>query len=299
MTRLRADALIVLCAALWGFAFLLQKSAMAHLGPMTFIAARAGVAALVLLPLAMIEHGRSTSRLTYADLAFVLPGAGAFLTAALFQQFGIKTASVTNTGFLTALYVIATPFLSFALTGRSIAPTVWLAAALSFAGTWLLGAGTVGGFGHGDWLIAISALFWALHIVVLGLAAPRRPVLFTALQFGAVAVVALAGALLWETINLAELEAAAPQILYVGTISTALTFTLFTVALRATSPAEAAIVASSDTLFAAFFAWLLLGERLTPLGTAGAMAILAGVVIVNRAARPGTGTTGSARAGSA
>ncbi len=66
-------------------------------------------------------------------------------------------------------------------------------------------------------------------------------------------------------------------------LSGALTFTALTLALRATSPTEAAIIISTDTLFAALGAWLLLGEHMTGIGAIGAVAILAAVLTVQLA----------------
>ena len=59
-------------------------------------------------------------------------GAGAiggvlfFLGAAL-QQMGLVTATVTNTGFLTALYVVVTPLLVWLFEGRAPGLLVWIA----------------------------------------------------------------------------------------------------------------------------------------------------------------------------
>ena len=52
MSRLNADIALLLAAAVWGVAFLFQKSAMDHVGPLAFIAARAALAAVALAPLA-------------------------------------------------------------------------------------------------------------------------------------------------------------------------------------------------------------------------------------------------------
>jgi drug/metabolite transporter (DMT)-like permease len=281
MTRIRADLLLLACAAIWGFAFLFQKSAMSHIGPLTFVAARGLLAALVLAPLAVLEHRRSQIAISKPFVLIGLCAGGAFVIASFLQQAGLKTASVTNTAFLTALYVVATPFISFAITRKVISPLIWAAVGLSFAGTWLLGGGTLGGFGIGDWLVAACAFFWALHLVIAGFAAPMgRSVLFSVIQFLVVGVVALIGALLFETITLETLRAAAPDILYVGVLSTALTFTILTMTLRATSPAEAAILVMTETLFAAFGAWLILNEKLTLVSWLGAAAILAAALIV-------------------
>jgi len=288
MRRIHADLLLLACAAIWGFAFLFQKTAMVHIGPMLFVAARGFVAALVLAPLAIVEHRRAGTPVPGSIPVMSGLAGGVFLAGAIVQQTGIQTASVMNTGFLTALYVVATPFVAFALMRRPIATPVWLAVGLSFAGTWLLGGGTLGGLGAGDWLVALSSVFWATHVVVLGLAAPLgRPVLLSALQFLVVGTVAFIAALLFEPVSLAGLRAAATEIAFVGVLSSALTFTILAVALRATTPAEASIIVASETVFAAFGAWLVLGERLSPISALGAGLILAAVLTVQLgAARP-------------
>ena len=281
MTRIRADLLLLACAAIWGFAFLFQKSAMAHIGPLTFVAARGLLAAAVLTPLAILEHRRSPVAVSRPFIATGVCAGAAFVVGSFLQQAGLKTASVTNTAFLTALYVVATPFISFAFTRTLISRLIWAAVGLSFAGTWLLGGGTLGGLGLGDWLVAASAFFWALHLVIAGFAAPMgRSVLFSVIQFLIVGIAALIGALSFETITFESLRAAAPDILYVGVLSTALTFTILTMALRATSPTEAAILVMTETLFAAFGAWLILNETLTPVSWLGCAAILGAALIV-------------------
>jgi len=124
MTRIRADLLLFACAAIWGFAFLFQKSAMDHIGPFTFVGTRALLAAMVLAPLAYIEHRRSIVPVTASYLWTGLFAGLAFVTGAVLQQAGLITASVTNTAFLTALYVVITPFISFAFIRKPIAPLI-------------------------------------------------------------------------------------------------------------------------------------------------------------------------------
>jgi drug/metabolite transporter (DMT)-like permease len=263
-------------------AFLFQKSAMDHVGPLAFIAARGAVAAVALAPLAWREHRRAaTAPAGPGFWAVATWGGVAFFVAAWLQQAGIRTASVTNTGFLTALYVVLTPFVAWAWSGKVPSPMVWPAVALSAGGTWLLGGGTLDAFSSGDRLVALSALFWAIHVVITGRAAPfGRPVGFTAVQFAVVAVLAALGSALAETTTLTGLAGAAPDILYVGLLSSALTFTILTVALQYTPPSEAAVIVSMETVFAALAAYLVLGERLTAVGWLGAASILGGTLLL-------------------
>jgi len=57
------------------------------------------------------------------------------------------------------------------------------------------------------------------------------------------------------------------------------------VAMRHIQSSRAAILLSAEALFAALFAALLLGERLAPLGLAGAGLILTAVVLIQTGPR--------------
>jgi len=278
--RLYADLALLVAAALWGVAFLFQKSATVHLGPLAFVAARCAVAAVALAPLALRE-ARGAPSAGPSFHAMAAAAGAAFLVAAWLQQAGIETATVTNTGFLTALYVVITPFIAWAWGARAPGLIVWPAAGLSVLGTLLLGGGTLGAFAPGDRLVALSAVFWALHVVLTAHASHfARPIGFTALQLAVVAALAATGSLLLEAPTAAGLAAAAFDILFVGLLSTALSFTLLTVALQHAPPSEAAVILSAETVFAALAAYLVLGERLSALGWAGALLILAAILLV-------------------
>jgi drug/metabolite transporter (DMT)-like permease len=279
--RLNADLALLLAAAIWGTAFVFQKSATDHVGPLTFVAARCAVAALALAPLAWLEARNAAEQVAPGFLTVATWGGLAFFLAAWLQQAGVETATVTNAGFFTALYVIITPFLAWGWSGKAPSPIVWPAVALSALGTWLLGGGTLGSFSPGDRLVVLSAVLWAAHVVITGSAAPfRRPITFTAGQFAVVALLASAGATLLEAPTMDGLAAAAVDVAFVGLLSSALTFTLLTSALQYTPPAEAAVIVSLETVFAAAAGYLLLGERLTALGIAGAGLILLAILCI-------------------
>jgi drug/metabolite transporter (DMT)-like permease len=279
--RLIADAALVFTAVIWGFAFVFQKSAMSFVGPLAFIAARAVVAAVALGPLAYHECRRAPQGALRGLLPVAVLGGIAFFGGAWLQQAGLVTATVTNTGFLTALYVVITPFIAWAVNGTAPGRLVWPAAALSALGTWLLGGGTLSRFSQGDFLVALSAFVWAAHVVITARAAHHgRPITFNTVQFVVVALLALPASTLLETTTLHGLRAAALDIAYVGLLSSALTFTIFTAALKHTPPSEGAVIASTETLFAALAAFWLLGERLAPVAWSGAALILTATVLV-------------------
>jgi drug/metabolite transporter (DMT)-like permease len=281
MTRNKAALLLLLAAAVWGLAFLFQKSAMRHIGPLTFIAARGVVAAVTLAPLAWWEaKRRSLPRPAGLRRWSIAAGLLFFLAAAL-QQSGLQTTSVTNSGFLTALYVVITPLIAWVAVRKAPSNLVWLGVALSAFGTWLLGGGTFASFSLGDAQVAASSLFWAGHVVITGRASRfGRPLAFTLIGFVLVAALGSVGAFFFEAPRAAGMARAALDIGYVGVMSSAFAFLLLILALQHLPPAEAAIIVSTETLFSASAAYLFLGERLAPLGWAGAALILAASLLV-------------------
>jgi len=288
MSRFQADILLLFTAFIWGVAFLFQKSATAHVGPLTFLALRGLIAFLALAALALREGRRASSPARSDFYLTCVAGGVAFLIAGWLQQAGLETASVTNTGFLTALYVVLTPLIVLCWSGKMPNPLVWPAVGMSALGTWLLGGGGLSAFSLGDIMVAISAFFWAVQVVITAAATRyRRPIGFTALQFGIVALLAALAALALEPLSLAALRAAAVDIAFVGLFSSALTFTLLTIAMQHTPPSEAAIIVGTETLFAATAAYLLLGERLSALGWVGAALILGASLMVQLGAATG------------
>lgn len=284
MNRLRADLLLLLAAMVWGLAFVFQKTAMASLGPYGFIMARASVATMALTPLAAYEYMRvrgERSVLPNGLLRAAVVAGLAFVTAAALQQFGLQTASASNGGFLTALYVVLTPPLAWLLRGSRPSPVIVPAVVMSAVGTWMLGGGAFSALSGGDWLIAGCAVFWALHVILSESGSSfDRPITFTCLQFLVVALVAALCAFVFESVTLDALWAASGEILYVGLLSSALTFTILTAALKYAPASEAAVIISTESLFAALSGALLLGEKLTPLAWAGAVLIMAATALV-------------------
>ncbi len=288
MTRLQADLLVLFAALIWGVAFYFQKTAMLDIGPFLFVSLRSALAAVALVPFALWERSRApASPETSGTLLLYAAAASAvFCLAAVLQQFGMITATVTNTSFLTALYVVITPFLLWIFGKDRLTARLWVAAATAFLGVWLLGGGTLGGFSTGDMLVAASAIGWSFFMVVIAASSHlARPMQVTCSHFTLTSIACLCGALLFETISWTTVSAALPEILFVGILSSAFTYAAMAQAMRHTQPSHAAVLLSSETLFAAAAGYVLLGERLTPIGWMGASLVLTAIVMIQVARR--------------
>ncbi|GGE18997.1 MFS transporter [Aureimonas endophytica] len=282
MSRVQANLLLLLTGAIWGMGFVAQSSAMASLGPWSFTCARFALAALTLLPFALWESRRARHRLAPREFAgFALCGAMLF-AGSILQQLGLLSTTVTNSGFLTGLYVVLTPAAALLLVRRRPHWVVWPAAGLALVGLLLASGGRLDAMGGGDALTVACAAGFAFQIVLVGLFAGRsgRPLTLSAVQFAAAAALGLPGMLAIDGLQTAGLIAAWPQVFYGGCISAGLAFTLQTIGQRWTTAPQAAIFLSSEAVFAALFGAIFLGERIAPIGYFGCLLILCAMLAV-------------------
>jgi drug/metabolite transporter (DMT)-like permease len=280
VSRLQADLIVLLAALIWGVSFYFQKIAMLEIGPSLFVGLRAAVAALVLVPFA-ISESRNAPPTALPVWKYSLVGGLFFFGGAYLQQKGLITASLTNTGFLTALYVVVTPFLLWLIRSERPGLRIWIAAGIAFLGTWLLGGGTLASFSHGDKLIGASSVFWSSYMVVASQSGhSARPILFTCLAFCTLTFIALPSAFLFEDVSWVAISKAALPILYVGILASALNYAMLAIAVRHVPASRAAVLLSTETLVTAVAANILLDERLPAIAWLGATLVISSILIV-------------------
>ena len=282
MTRTQANLVLLLAGAMWGMGFVAQSTAMQAIGPLLFIGLRFVVATFAMLPFAVREGRRAARPVQRSEwLAFAMIGLLLFAGMAA-QQIGLLTTSVTNSGFLTGLYVVMVPFIAVILFRQWPHPLVWPAALAALLGIWLLSGGSIGAFKVGDWLTILCALIWALQVVYIGrhAVASGRPVTLAVTQFAVCGALALFFALFMEPIGWQAIRTAIPEILYAGVIAGGAAFTLQAVGQRYTTAPQAAIFLSTEAVFAALFGAIFLGERLPLEALAGCGLIFAAILLV-------------------
>lgn len=275
MTRLRADLCLLLVAAIWGAAFVAQKAAMEHMGPFGFSGIRFLISIFVILPFVISEWRRSPA-ITRNEGWKAFPVALAFVGGVFIQQIGLIGTSVTNAGFITGLYVLFTPFLSWLLFRHMPDKFIWPACALSVAGLWFINGGSFTALTGGDLMILLCAVIFAGHVALTGwfLVSIPRPLFLVFIQYFMCVIVGFIGAFGWETLTVEAVVAAKWAILYGGLISGGIAYTLQAVAQQYTPPSDAAIIMSAESLFAAAAGVLLLGEGFTGAKIAGCALIL-------------------------
>lgn len=288
--ELRAELLLLLAAAIWGFAFVAQRVGMDSLGPFTFGALRCFLGSAALLPLIFYRRRHEPAsaaprppvgrRLLYSLIA----GSVLFCGTSL-QQVGLVSTTAGNSAFITSLYVVLVPILGIFL-GRRVGIRGWTAALLSLTGLYFISiTNGLSSITRGDLLELAGAFFWALHITVIDHIAPKTdPVELSAGQFAVCALFSMIAALFTEPLpftqswNSGVISSLLP-ILYTGICSSGIGFTLQIVAQRAARPAPAAIFMSFEGLFGALGGILILGEPLTIRLAVGGCLMLSGAIL--------------------
>ncbi len=282
----RADALLLLTATIWGFAFVAQRVGMEYVGPFTFNGVRFALGSLSLVPLLFVldrRPARGRQLLPPAGKVNLMAGgglAGLFLFAgASLQQAGLVYTTAGNAGFITGLYVVIVPIMGLVLRQRTNTGT-WLGALLASVGLYFLSITAQFSIAWGDLLVLIGAFFWAAHVLLIGWLSPRMDALKLAItQFAACSLLSLMTAVAFETMTWEGLRQAALPILYGGLASVGVAYTLQVVAQKDAPPAHAAILLSLESVFAALGGGLLLGEVLTPRALGGCGLMLAGMLL--------------------
>jgi drug/metabolite transporter (DMT)-like permease len=278
--RLKADLTLLFVSIIWGSAFVAQRVA-GQMGSVYFFnGSRYLLAALVVLPFALrvgrIDNPTFLLRDQYKWM--IIAGFFLFLGSAL-QQAGLVYTTAGNAGFITSLYVVLVPIVLFLFWGERFHWLSIVAILLAGMGAFLLSTGGRFEVRWGDALELVGALFWTLHVIVLGKYASR----FDSLSFS-VGQLVVCGLL-----NLGVGVFVEPVISFDGTLwfaiaytaifSLGLCYTLQIWAQRHTPPAEAALILSLESVFAVLAGWILLAEVLSGIQAFGCALIFTAVLL--------------------
>jgi drug/metabolite transporter (DMT)-like permease len=261
--------------AAWGSTFFLIKDLLERVPTLDFLGVRFAIAAVALVLVAPRALGRlSREARRHAVVLGLLYGLGQIL-----QTAGLAHTPASVSGFITGLYVVATPLFAAALLHTRITWLTWAAVLLAAVGLAVL---TLNGLsvGYGEALTFVAAMLYALHIVGLGAWSTATDAMGLAiLQLIVIAVVCLA-CTAPNGLVLPDRASDWLSLLYMALIPGALGIVGQTWAQAHLPPTRTAIVMSMEPVFAAFFAVLLGGESLTSRMLLGGAFVLAAMLVV-------------------
>lgn len=275
--------LLLLTAALWGFAFVAQRQGMELLDPFTYNAIRFALGAL------FIRFALAKSFIRNATV-IRLPGLVLFI-AASFQQIGLIYTSAGSAGFITGLYVLFVPvFGSF--WGQRAGFRLIISVLLAVFGLYLINSFISVQVSIGNLLVLISAVFWALHVQLVHRYSKLVPTAVLAFdQFAICALLSTVFAFFYRifmhpfasfaAVYFIDIGRTVWPILYGGLISVGIAYSLQIKAQKKVEPAPAAVIMSLEGVFAMLGGYLLLKESLSLRSILGASMMLIAMLLVS------------------
>jgi drug/metabolite transporter (DMT)-like permease len=262
--------LLVLVTVIWGSTFAVIKETIQTVPVPILLAVRFSFAALFLL---WVKPERKT---LIPGLILGLLSFAGYAT----QTIGMLTTSASKAAFITGLSVILTPIVGAIWLRQRIPGRVWLAALLAIIGLGLMTLNPNEGVVIGDLWVLGTALAYALYIVYLGeIAVHHKPIVLTSLQIIVVAVLSWG----WAVPHLSVLKelslSALSALLYLALFATALVLWLQALAQRVVPAYAAALIFALEPVFAAIFAYFMLGETLSLQGWLGGGLVVIAMIL--------------------
>ena len=275
----RYPLILLLVTVVWGMTFPVLKVATGVLSGVEVTTLRFCIAAACMLPFV-----RGISFAAWRD-GFWLGALALFSMAA--QAYGLQFIASNRSAFLTSLNVLMVPLLGLLLGGRP-SWLIFVAAALA-----CLGIGMMSYDGEAHLLADAATLFAALAYAVYTMGMSARARLHKAVQLAAAQVWCMAAmGLVWMLLDSGPARVLSlPAVinlevwlglLFLGALASAATFFLQALAQTHVSAEQAAIIYAMEPVFAALFAWVYLAEVMTPMAQAGAVVVVAAVVLSQR-----------------
>ncbi|GAB4112409.1 MAG: DMT family transporter [Candidatus Caldatribacteriota bacterium] len=281
MGKVPAEFYLLGIVIVWGSTFAVIKDVLPQIMPFTFLAFRFFIATLVL---GLIFW----KRLKLIDKNILGKGVliGIFLFMGYtFQTLGLKYTTATKAGFITGLSVVLVPLFSFFFFKEKIQRNSTMGVILAFFGLWLLNYNNSLSFNLGDFLVLICAISFAFHIISVGLYTKRLDYillvilqLFTVFSLSTIFSLFLEGSALFNYYSYKVWWA----IILTAVFATSLAFYMQNRFQQYSTATKTAIIFSGEPIFAAIFAYLLLGEKISLIAWVGGLLIFGGMIIAQK-----------------
>jgi len=267
----------------WGTTFVAQILGMEGLGPYTYAAARFALGVLFIGALWFLYRDKRAEQRRAGTFrsgfrAGIPVGLAMFVGVTL-QQVALLYTTAGKTAFITTVYIVLVP-LAAVLLGQRVRAVQWGGAVLAFAGVYFLSAHGETTINTGDLLVLICSFFWMAQILLIDRYA--RAVDAIELCFMQMIVCTIGSAVLaaiYESFAWSDIWSAAVPILYAGLFSCGVAYTCQILGQAYVEPTQAAILMSTEAIFAAVAGWIVLGETMSGVQLLGCALLLGGALM--------------------
>ncbi len=274
--RNKANLALLGVAMVWGSSFVLSKGSLEHMATFNFLAIRFILSGLICCAL-FYKNMRTLTKRSFTH--GVIIGTVLFGAYGLWA-YGLNFTSASKSGFIIGFSVVIVPLIS-AVILKKMPPAPSLAGAfLAMIGLAFLSL--EGGFHlqKGDLFTLAAAFMFALHIITIGqFTLTADSIALAVVQISTVGVLSLPVTFLWESPIIPTGTEVWVNLSVLIVLCTAVAYIVLNHMQKFTSPTQTALIFTMEPVFAALFAFLLLGETLSPRSFAGGFLILTGMII--------------------
>lgn len=283
------NLLLFTTAFIWGCAFVAQSVGMEYVGPFTFNGTRCIIGGIVLIIANIVFDAVKKKNGIYKEpskdekkelLKGGLVCGVVIFVASTIQQFGISQTTVGKAGFISVLYILIVPFFGLLLR-QKLPRRIWICCVLALGGLYLLCMNESFSLCKGDFTVLISAVAYAVHIMVIDHFAPKVDcVKLSCIQFLIAGLISVIFMFVFEKPNFEKVLAAWLPILYAGALSGGVGYTLQTVAQKWTKPSVASLLMSFESVFAVLAGAVLLQQIPSLRELGGCILMFASIIII-------------------
>ncbi|UCB51729.1 MAG: DMT family transporter [Candidatus Zixiibacteriota bacterium] len=271
----KAELSLLLLTFIWGTTFPLVKTALNFSSPFLFLLLRFGLASLAFWVL-------FSKKICFEEKGILKAGIiiGIFLFFGFgFQTLGLKYTAASKSAFITGLFVVMIPPLSFLILREKVRVSSVSGVILAVSGLYLLTRPKGAEFNVGDLFTFFCAIAFSLHVIFVQIYTRRFDFFtLTFIQMVVTTFLSLPFMFAFETVRLVYHPYLLLAILVCAIFATALGLYIQNRWQKDTTTVKAALIYAMEPVFAAVFSYLLLSELLGWLGILGGGLILSGML---------------------
>ena len=270
-----APVALLLVSAAWGLAFVVMKPAIERQSVNNFLFTRFSMAVLVMVIIRPQVLKFLTKDLLLRGLAagFLLGG------GYIFQTVGLANTGAAITGFVTGLYVVLTPLFAGLIFKERVSKNTWLYVFMATVGLALL---SLKGWsiGFGELMVFFSAVAFAAHITALSKWSAGRDVYAMTITQLTMCAAMTGVASIFEGYSAPPDSGVWAVVVFTAVFATAIAFIVQTWSQAHMSATKVAVILTMEVVFAAFFAIIFAGERLTLQAAIGGILVVAAMYLI-------------------
>ncbi len=267
---------LILVTIFWGGGFVASDIALETITPFQILTVRFFIGMLVMTVLA----GKNIKTITKSEIKCGFALGVALFSAFALQIIALQFTTPSKNAFLTATNVVIVPFIALVIYKKKIEVQSLIGAVVAIIGAGVLSLQSDFSLGLGDSLTLLCAVGFAFQIFLTGeFVGKIRPIVLNFLQMTTAFVLSVVGLLFSGELTFAPSQDSMWAMLYLGVVSTAITYLLQTVSQRYVNETKSAIILSMESVFGMLFSVILLNEPVTIRMIIGAALILSAVLI--------------------